>query len=141
MAKEKSVPVTSLKTLAGTVPSFDLPVNIKRLDGTETAVTFNAKAMRKTEWADLRDAHMKPINESEKDGEQPAKFSFSAVVGEDMRKGAELISKCASGWDLADEFNPENLIELEDSFGGTLGSFLSAYDAAIFHGRLGNSAA
>lgn len=138
MAKEKSVPVTSLKTLVGAVPSFDLEVKIKRLDGTETAVTFKAKALRKTEWAGMRDAHLNIAKEAAETTDEPVKFSFTNAVSEDMRKGAELVSKCASGWDLEDEFNAANLIELEDAFGGTLASFLSAYDAAVFHGRLGN---
>ena len=138
MAKEKTVPVTSIKSMAGTIPEFPLSVKIKHLNGTESAVEFMAKAMRKTEWAALRDSHMKPEKIAAEDGDAPAKFSFAAAVGEDMRKGADLISKCASGWDLSDPFTPDSLIELEDTFGGTLASFLAAYDAAIWHGRLGN---
>ena len=140
MAKDKTVPVTSIKSMAGTVPEFPLSVKIKHLNGTESAVEFMAKAMRKTEWAALRDAHMNPEKVTPEEGDGPTRFSFVAAVGEDMRKGADLIAKCASGWDLADPFTPDSLIELEDTFGGTLAALLGAYDTAIFQGRLGNSA-
>lgn len=139
MAKEKTVPVTSIKSMSGAIPEFPMPVKIKRLDGTETAITFTAKALRKKEWAGLRDDHLNLAKAAGETGDEPAKFSFAAAVGESMRKVAELVTNCATGWDLSDEFNAANLEELEDNFGGTLDSFLSAYDAAIFHGRLGNS--
>lgn len=138
MAKEKSVPVSSIKSMAGAVPEFALPITIKRLDGTEFTLEFRAKAMGKKAWAALRDARLnaEPVETAE--GEAP-KFSFVRAVEEDMRKGAEMVVNCANGWDLTDEFTVANVEELEDSFGGTLAAFLSAYDAAIFQGRLGNS--
>lgn len=139
MAKEKTVPAFSIKSMADEIPTFPLPLKIKRLNGTETEVEVTAKAMRKTEWAALRDAHMNPEKVTPEDGETP-RFSFVAAVAEDMRKGAELIAKCGTGWDLADPFTADAIAELEDTFGGTLARFLSDYDAAIFHGRLGNSA-
>lgn len=138
MAKEKTVPAFSIKSMADEIPTFALPLKIKRLNGTETEVEVTAKAMRKTEWAALRDAHMNPEKVEEVEGEAP-RFSFAKAVGDDMRKGAELVAKCGTGWDLADPFTVDSLAEMEDTFGGTLARFLSDYDAAIFHGRLGNS--
>lgn len=137
MTKVKSVPVASIKSLAGEVPAFPLPMKLKRLDGTEEEVVVTAKAMRKSEWAALRDAHMNPEKIEAEEGEAP-RFSFAKAVAEDMRKGAELIAKCGTGWDLSDPFTADSLAELEDCFGGTLARFLGDYDAAIFHGRLGN---
>ena len=137
MAKEKTVPVSSIKSMAGAILTFKLPLKIKHLDGTETEVEITAKAMRKSEWAALRDAHGKVEEVETEDGEKP-RFSFvNAVVG-DTRKAGELIAQCATGWDLSDPFTAESIAELEDTFGGTLARFLSDYDAAIFHGRLGN---
>lgn len=137
MAKDKTVPVATIKSMAGNVPEFPMPVKIKHLNGTETTVEFMAKAMRKTEWAALRDAHLNYVKPTG-DEDEAIKFSYTKAVGEDMQKAADLISKCASGWDLADAFTPESLVELEDTFGGALGAVLTAYDAAIFHGRVGN---
>ncbi len=137
MAKDKSVPVASIKSLAGEVPTFPLPLKLKRLDGTEAEVEVTAKAMRKSEWAALRDAHMNPEKAEGEEGEAP-RFSYAKAVGEDMRKGAELIAKCGTGWDLSDPFNADSLVDLEDAFAGTLVRFLGDYDAAIFQGRVGN---
>ncbi|UCV00298.1 phage tail assembly chaperone [Acidovorax radicis] len=138
MAKEKSVPVATIKSMADEIPTFPLPLKIKRLNGTETEVEVTAKAMRKSEWAALRDAHMTVEKVEQEEGEAP-RFSFVKAVGDDMRKGAELIAKCGTGWDLADPFTADSLADMEDTFGGTLARFLSDYDAAIFHGRVGNS--
>lgn len=136
--KQKSVPVTSLKTLGGEVPTFPLPVPVKLKDGSEAVVHFTAKALRKTEWAALRDAHAGADPVAQELDAEPTPFSFVASVGDDMRKGAELVSKCAQGWDLEDAFTVANLVDMEDRFGGSLGNFLAAYDGAIFQGRLGN---
>lgn len=132
--KKTPVPVTSLKSLGGEVPTFPLPVAVKLKDGSEAVVHFTAKALRKTEWAALRDAHLAAAAAAA----EPVSFSFVSSVGEDMRKGAELVSKCAEGWDLSDAFSVAALVDMEDRYGGTLGNFLAAYDGAIFQGRLGN---
>lgn len=139
MSKEKSVPVSSIKTLVGEVATFPMPMKIKRLNGTVTEVEVIAKTMKKTDWAALRDAHMNVEKVAAEDGETP-RFSFVKAVSEDIRKGAALILQCVASWDLEDPFTVESLVELEDAFGGTLARFLGDYDAAIFHGRLGNSA-
>lgn len=137
MAKEKTVPVATIKSMADEIPTFPLPLKIKRLNGTETQVEVTAKAMRKSEWAALRDAHMNIDQAGSPDGEAP-QFSYVRLVEDDIRKGAELIAKCGTGWDLADPFTADSLAELEDAFGGTLARFLGDYDAAIFQGRVGN---
>jgi hypothetical protein len=137
MAKEKSIPVASIKSMADETPTFTLPLKIKRLNGTETQVEVTALAMRKSEWAALRDANMGVEKVDQPAGDAP-RFSFVKAVGDDMRKGAELIVKCGVSWDLADPFTADSLMELEDKFGGTLARFLGDYDAAIFHGRVGN---
>ena len=144
MTKVKSVPVASIKSLAGEAATFPLTVKIKHLNGNETEFTLTAKAMRKSEWAALRDEQIniaRSVAESVTDAaSEPAKFSWASAVGDDMRKFADLITKCATGWDFEEAFNQDSLIELEDMFGGTLANVLQSYDAAIFHGRLGNSA-
>lgn len=54
--KVKTVPVTRIKRLAeGQVPSFTMPVEFKRLDGTPVQVDLQCKALRKTAWSKLRD--------------------------------------------------------------------------------------
>ena len=84
MAKDKTVPVATIKSMAGNVPEFPMPVKIKHLNGTETTVEFMAKAMRKTEWAALRDAHLNYVKPTG-DEDEAIKFSYAKAVGEDMR--------------------------------------------------------
>ena len=50
----------------------------------------------------------------------------------------ELVMAFAVGWELEDAFTVANLQALGDEFGGAIKAILDAYDAAIFHGRLGN---
>jgi hypothetical protein len=44
----------------------------------------------------------------------------------------------ATGWDLAEPLDADNLSALEDKHGGALRQIVAAYDMAIHQGRLGN---
>lgn len=141
--KQKTVPVASLKSMPDAPPEFPMPVSIRQLGGEPLTVTFTAKALRKTRWAAMRDEILGIVKAAAEDGAEPApveKFSYVNAVDGDMRKMADLVMKFASGWDLEDEFSAANLIDMEDRFGGALNAVAQAYDAAIFHGRLGNFA-
>ncbi|QIL73284.1 hypothetical protein G7048_24810 [Diaphorobacter sp. HDW4B] len=140
MAKEKSVSVLSLKLMAGKLPTFNLPVKVKNLDGEEFTINFTAKAQKKSEWAKVRDEYRTAVTgeETEDKKTEKAEFSFAALVGDGMKQAAELAVKCLNGWQLEDEFNVDALIALEDQCGGSLAAALQAYDAALFSGRVGN---
>jgi len=133
---QKTVALTSLKSLGGAVPEFNMTVKVSRPDGTFTEVTLKLKALRKSEWAKLRDEHIASVREAGKaaDGE----FTFAHQVGIGGQEAAELVCKVATGWDLDDDFTPDNLVELEDIMPSTLGAMLSNIDAALFQGRVGN---
>lgn len=136
---QKPVPVTSLKTIGGKAPEFRLPVAIKQLGGEDVTIGFTVKALRKTEWAAMRDASIGESQErSAGDPEVETKFSFVNLVNGGMSDAADLVMKFAAGWDLDDPFTHQSLVEMEDQLGGSLALTLQAYDAAIFHGRLGN---
>lgn len=139
MAKQKSVPVTSLKMMAGKLPTFDLPVTVKNLDGDEFEIVFKAKAQRKSEWAKLRDAHRKTEAKDEGKPAEKAEFSFEALVNDGMQQAAEIVMGAVEGWNLEDEFSVAALIQLEDWCGGSLAATLSNYDTALFTGQVGNS--
>ena len=55
-----------------------------------------------------------------------------------MRQAAEIVAGAVTGWNLEDDFTVDSLVSLEDQIGGSLAAILSAYDAALFSGRLGN---
>lgn len=139
--KKKTVQVTSLKSIGVGAPEFHLPVSIKKLNGDEVTIGFTAKALRKTEWAAMRDELFKDVKVQDVDSDEsePVKNpSFSDAVQGGMSKSADLVMKFAIGWDLEDQFTNLSLVEMEDQLGGSLAKTLEAYDAAIFHGRLGN---
>ena len=137
MAKQKTVPVTSLKLMAGKLPTFPLTVTVKNLDGDEFPIVFTAKAQKKSEWAAIRDAHCKTVDGEDAPAEK-AEFSFEDLVKDGMRHAAEMVAGAVSGWNLEDEFTVDSLIVLEDQCGGSLAKVLNKYDAALFTGQLGN---
>lgn len=152
--KLKSIPVTKLKKLGTQVPTFEMPVTITKLDGTRAEITFQCKAMRKAEWAKVRDARaaaaLEAVNKPAPvvEDAQGTVISqavqhlkargFEATVIEGMARDAATITEFARGWDLEDEFNAESLVAMEDEFGGSLIATVTAFDAAIFQGRQGN---
>ena len=134
---QKSVPVTSLKSLAGAAVEFDLPVSIPRRDGGVESIILRTKSLRKSEWAAMRDESLK----AQRDTNKPkggAEFSFAEFVASGSKEAAELVCKAGIGWDLDDDFTPENLMELEDLIPNSIGTTLNAIDLALFQGRLGN---
>lgn len=174
----KTVAVTALKRLGSQAPTFDLPVTITQLDGAQVKLTIQCKALRKTEWAKLRDENHRTIMEAvlkrhpeaaEATTEEPvdpvaevpvdpaeapaAPEGESAIesaldnilsrgheanIREGLGRDADLILKFATGWDLEDAFDVEHLQLLEDEYGGSMIAILSAYETAIYQGRLGN---
>lgn len=133
---QKTVALTSLKSLGGAVPEFNLTVKVSRPDGTFTEVTLKLKALRKSEWAKLRDEHIAAVREAGK--VEGGEFTYAQQIGVGAQEAAELVSKVATGWDLDDEFTPGNLVELEDILPGAIGAVLANIDAALFYGRAGN---
>lgn len=172
MATTKTVPVTKLKRLGSQAPTFTLPVDIAKLNGRNHRVVFQCKALRKSEWAKLRDDHQRATMEAVLGGEPAAtevpgdapddgvdgeaqvqqesqspladaldnilKRGHEANVREGLERDAAVVMAFATGWDLEDDFNADNLQAMEDEFGGSLGAVLMAYNVAIYQGRLGN---
>lgn len=118
------------------MPEFKVCAKVPRIDGTVAEINVTVPAMRKSAWAKLRDEHMavareKVVNDAEE-------FTFERMVSAGAADAANLIAKVATGWDLEDEFNAENLTELEDILPGALTEILGRIDAGLFQGRLGN---
>lgn len=113
MTKQKTVPVTSLKMMAGKSPTFSLTVTVKNLDGDEFDVAFTVKAQKKSEWPVIRDAHRKTADRVEQPAEK-AEFSFKDLVRDGMRQAAEIVAGAVTGRNLEDEFSEDSLIVLED---------------------------
>lgn len=166
---QKSKPAVQL-VLGSQAISFPLVVTVKKLDGTDSVLTLTCKAMRKTEWAKLRDDYHAAIlraaveqgkanaqqakaaavasadsaADASTDNEATATHDFAAehglqsLVARGLKTDADLVAQFATDWDLETELTSGSLQELEDEFGGTLAKAISAYEAAIYQGRLGN---
>lgn len=135
----KTVQLTSLKSLGGVAPVFDMPVKVERVDGTVAEIVFNVKGMKRTDWAALRDAQIEGLvaaAESESEGEERA--TLVGRVQRDVKNAVEIISQAATGWSLEEEFCTENLEAMEDLIPGALQTTLAAIDIALFQGRVGN---
>lgn len=145
----KTKPAVKL-VLGSQAPTFPMTVEIPRLDGTKAAIVFTCKAMRKTELAKAKDQLQQASfqaaterAESRPDAAQDLHKYFethgtATVVQQGLEADSNFILSFATGWDVADPLNAENLQLLEDECGGSFRRIVEAYDAAIFHGRLGN---
>ncbi len=139
MSKDKTIPAASLSMLES-APDFDLPVTID-VRGKQHKITFHCKTHSKLEWAEIRDTG---IDETLARGKERAEKTdgerkrLVEVVREGMSADAALVLQFATGWDLSDTLNADALTKLENMSGGALGSIVSAYEMAIYQGRLGN---
>ena len=140
MTKEiKTVSLTSLKSLGGAAPVFDLPVKIERVDGTKAEITFKVKGMKRTDWAALRDAQIESMFAAATEAaNSDEKFTLVDRVTREVKNAVQIISQAATGWSLDEEFSAENLEAMEDMIPGALQTTLSAIDIALFQGRVGN---
>ncbi|KQR62659.1 phage tail assembly chaperone [Acidovorax sp. Leaf160] len=160
MAKEKTVPVTVLTTLGDQVPTFEMPITLKKLDGSDVQFKVTCKALRKTEWAGHRDARQRALFEGMQAANKKAEeltaaggdapsyietaianietYGAEAGIREGITLDAALILQFAEGWSLTEPLTAKTLELMEDKFGGSLGNIIGAYDKAIYQGRLGN---
>ena len=141
--KKTSIPAISLKSLAGIAPTFDMPVKINVRGSDPITINMQCNALKKTEWAKLRDE----VNDAMRERtdarikaaeEDKGRLHISDVLQEGMQSDADVIMKFATGWDLADDLTAANLQALEDICGGATRAIVEAYEAAIYQNRLGN---
>lgn len=117
---------------------FKRKVEIPMLDGGEVAeVEFHFKYRTRTEHAKLIDEHAELVKKKA-DIRQDGDFSFERFVGQSLEDDADMIVQMATGWDLDDAFNKENVVELLNKYGGSGQNITAAYRSAIVEGRLGN---
>lgn len=148
---QKTKPAVQL-VLGSQAIEFPLTVTVPKLDGTESVLTFTCRAMRKTQWAKVRDDHHAAVLQSIKDraaaaATEPAKTAeaapriedgLQAMVSQGLKTDADLVLQFAVDWDLNDPLETVTLQDLEDEFGGTLNKVINGYEAAVYQGRLGN---
>lgn len=150
MSTQKTKPAVQL-VLGSQAITFPLPITVKKLDGSEATVTFTCKALRKSQWAQVRDDHQKTIFQRLADRATEAQpttlqerierveaHGVHSSVAQSLQSDAGLILQFVTAWDLAEDLSADTLQLLEDEFGGTFAKLLEAFETAIYQGRLGN---
>lgn len=100
-------------TLSERLPDFPLPVKFTLPNGVEAKMVFTVKALKSSE-----------LQSTYNDAEN--------------KTGAEFVKCLATGWDLDDDFNDENINELVDLYPSVVGSLISAYTQALAGYRVKN---
>lgn len=151
--EQKSIPATTLKLLGNKPAEFDMPVTLNQLGGEPLTFSIKCKALKKDEWAALRDARQKSILESMKpikvEGEEGMshidasiamldKGGFAVKTVESAKRDADLVMKFAVSWPADEPLNADTLVALENESGGSLDTIINTYHEALFFGRLGN---
>ncbi|CAN7521390.1 phage tail assembly chaperone [Acidovorax sp. LjRoot74] len=153
----KVVQPVKLKSLKGGQASeFPLTIPVQRLDGVVMELSITFHAFGKKAWTTIKDefheklradaaaraaALVAPAGDAQAVDAAPAEpepIKLAPRVSKGIENDASLVLQIAKGWDLEDEFNAENLQDLEDRFGGALTAIVNAYDKAIYQGQLGN---
>lgn len=100
-------------TLSERLPDFPLPVKFVLPNGVEATMVFTVKALTSSELnAVLKDAS--------------------------NQTGAQFVKSLASGWELEDDFNDENLDKLVDRYPSVVGGLISTYTQALAGYRVKN---
>ena len=99
-------------------PTFTAVVQIPVLGGGAEPVEFTFKAKRKTEFAEWLKTLTSPDGETSKD--------------------ENIVLEIASGWELEDQFNKKNLVELGELYPGATRAIVTAYINEYTGAKAGN---
>lgn len=123
---------------------FKRTINVVTVDGKVLDLSITFQYRTKKEFAVLADEGIRKAKAdfekaSDEDAIQNVSDSFWSELYERVGKNsAEHVLKIASGWDIEDEFNEENLLRLENEFPGALKSISESYAKAVSEERTKN---
>ena len=120
-----------MKIKLGNPPKdFKRKITIELLDGTKGDVEFTFKYRTRSEYADLMDATLNAEKDAPVKKEETAKEAFERI-GEGT---VSFIKEIATGWDLEEEFNDENIKTLIDTYPAVTVAASESYRLAILEG-------
>ncbi len=131
-----------------TPDTFPRTVEIIDIEGGVSEIEFTFKYRTKKQFAELLDEgikaakaeHAASVPESEKEGLDAISDQFySDLISKNDKKSAEHVLKIAKGWDLADEFTVDKLMQLENDYPGSLQAIAQTYAKAVSEVRTKNS--
>lgn len=127
---------------------FKRTVEVIDIEGGVSEIEFTFKYRTKKQFAELLDEgikatkaeHAANVPESEKEGLDAISDQFySDLIAKNDKKSAEHVLKIAKGWDLADEFTVDKLMQLENDYPGSLQAIAQTYAKAVSEVRTKNS--
>lgn len=101
------------KITLGRLPDFKMPVKMQLQNGETGEICYTVRHLKASELQDMIQQE-KPVSD------------------------VEFIKAIASGWDLEEEFNDENIAELLSLFPMAAASMMEAYTAAMIGARAKN---
>lgn len=143
------------KVVLGKRPkSFTKTVSGRMADGTVGAIDMTFSYRTRTEWGALLDRHkaakteraearlkdyLDAVETARHEGRDvPTMPGVELAQRAEIEADARLVLDIATGWDLADSFTFESLMQLADEAPDLIASMVRAYGEAVHEGRLGN---
>jgi Phage tail assembly chaperone len=118
------------------------PENFKRnleftnLQGVKSTIEFDFIYRTRKQYGELMDEITTEVKGKKSDDDKSK--TYAATIADVDKREADALLKIATGWDLEEPYNAENLSLLIDSFQGSQQIIFDAYRAACLEGRLKN---
>ena len=117
-------------------PTFKAPVMIQRAGYNAEKVEFEFKYLDRTALAELYTGWNERHDEL---GKQVGDMDLKAFTAAQIALQADQLLDVVVGWDIEEEFTPENVLILVNSINSAPKAVLNAYAEAFSEARLGNS--
>lgn len=128
--------------------TFKKTIRLYDVNGKAESLQVEYKFRTRLQFAELMDqraAREKEIEDAElaaladaENGTPAAAKTFEQSVRDGMAIATSRVLEIAKGWDLADDFNAENLEELEGMFPNALADIQAEYQSALLEARRKN---
>lgn len=123
---------------------FKRTINVVTVDGKVLDLNITFQYRTKKEFAALADDGIRKAKaEFETTSDENTVESVSETFWSELyervgKNSAEHVLKIATGWDITDDFNEENLMRLENEFPGSLKAISESYAKAVSEERTKN---
>lgn len=121
--------------------AFPHTIKFPMLDGTEGVITVQYKYRTRSEFAAFWDritAASDKAMTAENAGSEEGKRSLAKMFATANKKNAEDVLDILKGWDLDEDLNFDNVMQLCDELPQAVAAVVGDYYTALTTGRLGN---
>lgn len=119
--------------------TVSLTAQFEMLDGSKSGIKVEYKYRTRSEYAEFVKEFGERKGGSDASGaDDPDAINIASWIKKLDEGRADFIMEIAQGWDLADEFNRENVVRLIDEFPAGADAIINTYRLACLEGRRGN---